>query len=150
MISISIWPTSIYILPKKITVLTVHGGNTAARIQNFLTGPRNDHQHLLQQALLLIIVSVFNIGSDGLLSASLNPNYFERGGGLPPGDTKDMYETPDGYLYVSGAFHTHTITIQSWSKRSINRDWRISLRCTYIGRMISEQQAYLGLKGFEK
>jgi 6-phosphogluconolactonase (cycloisomerase 2 family) len=146
---------------KEDNSVTVHDGNTASKVQNFPTGPRNDEacwtlvstdkQHLFTASFSSNIVSVFNIGSDGLLSKSLDPNYFERSGGLPPGDTKDMYMTPDGYLYVSGAFHTHTLTTFSvGANGALSEVSGSPYPVPSSFWMIGAQQAYLGLTGFEK
>ncbi len=94
---------------------------------------------------------MFDIGADNWISQSLNPNFFARGGGIPTGDAKDMYEAPGGHLYVLGAFQTHTVTVFN---RAANGALTEQAGSPYrvpssAGRSMTEH-AYLGLTGFER
>jgi 6-phosphogluconolactonase (cycloisomerase 2 family) len=146
---------------KENNSLTVHDGTTAAKLQNFATGGRNDegcwtHVSLDRTKLYVAsfgenIVSVFNIGPNNQLSQSLNPNFFVRGGNLPMGDTKDMYETPGGYLYVLGAFQSHSVTIfKMGANGALTEEAGSPYRIPSSGGKTKEQHAFLGLTGFEK
>lgn len=146
---------------KENNSLTVHDGTSAAKIQNFATAGRNDEGcwtwvSLNKQKLFVAsfgenVVSVFDIGGDSKISQSLNPNFFQRGGGLPVGDTKDMHETPDGYLYVAGAFQSHSVT--TFKMAADGSLTEVSGSPYYIPSSLGktkEQHAFLGLTGFEK
>lgn len=146
---------------KEKNSLTVHDGTTAAKVQNFATAGRNDEgcwtwvsldkQHLYVASFGENVVSVFDIKSDGKIAKTLDPNFFTRRGGLPMGDTKDMHETPDGYLYVAGAFQSHTIT--TYKKASDGALSEVSGSPYAVPSSVGktkEQHAYLGLTGFER
>jgi hypothetical protein len=97
------------------------------------------------------VVSVFDINADGRLSQSLTPNSFPRRGGLPMGDTKDMYEAPGGHLYVSGAFQSHSVSIfRRAASGALTEEPGSPYRVpSSVGRS-KEEHAYLGLTGFER
>ena len=140
--------------------LTVHDGTTAAKIQNFPTGERNDEAcwtlvsrdktKLFVASFTENIVSVFDIGADNKLSKSLNPNFFLRSG-VPEEDTKDMYETPGNFLYVSGAFQSHSVsTFKIAANGALTEESGSPYRVPSSVGKTKEQHAFLGLTGFEK
>ena len=146
---------------KEKNSVTVHDGTTGAKVQNFATAGRNDEgcwtwvsldqKHLYVASFGENVVSVFNIGNDNKLTKTLSPNYFTRSGNLPMGDTKDMHESRDGYLYVSGAFQSHTLTT---FRRAANGTLVEVADSPYkvpssVGKT-KDQHAYLGLTGFDK
>jgi 6-phosphogluconolactonase (cycloisomerase 2 family) len=141
--------------------LTVHNGNTAAQVQNFATGNRNDEACWtwvsLDKSKLYVasfgenVISVFSILGTNLLAKTLEPNFFAKRGNLPPGDAKDLHESADGYLYNTGAYQSHTLSTFKTSASGIlteiaNSPYYIP---TSIGKT-KEQHAYLGLTGFDK
>jgi hypothetical protein len=141
--------------------LTVHNGNTAAQVQNFATGNRNDEACWtwvsLDKSKLYVasfgenVISVFSILGTNLLAKTLEPNFFAKRGNLPPGDAKDLHESADGYLYNTGAYQSHTLSTFRTSASGIlteiaNSPYYIP---TSIGKT-KEQHAYLGLTGFDK
>jgi 6-phosphogluconolactonase (cycloisomerase 2 family) len=146
---------------KENNSLTVHDGTTAAKVQNFATAGRNDEgcwtwvsldkRHLYVASFGENVVSVFDIKSDGKIAKTLDPNFFKRRGPIPMGDTKDMHESPDGYLYVAGAFQSHTIT--TYKKASNGALSEVSgspyMVPSSVGKT-KDQHAYLGLTGFER
>ena len=103
---------------KENNSVTVHDGTSAAKVQNFGTSDRNDEacwtwvsldkRKLHVASFTSNAVSSFDIDGDNKLAVSLNPNYVIRRN-VPLIDTKDMHEA-DGYLFVSGAFKSHTIS----------------------------------------
>ena len=146
---------------KEENSVTVHDGNTAEKIQNFGSADRNDEacwtwvsndkSHLYVVSFAQNVISVFNIGSDDKLEKSLDPNFFARKGNPPMGDTKDMYQSGDGYLYASGSFQTHSIaafkTAGSGALTEISGSpYAVP---SSVGKT-KEQHAYLGLTGFDK
>jgi hypothetical protein len=62
-----------------------------------------------------------------------------------------MHETTDGYLYVSGAFQSHTVTTFKTSLSGMLSEVAASPYYvpTSLGKT-KEQHAYLGLTGFDK
>lgn len=146
---------------KEDNSLTVHDGTTGAKIQNFATGGRNDegcwtlvsrdNKKLFVASFGENVVSVFDIGADNKLSQSLTPNLFGRQGGIPPGDTKDMYETPGSYLYVLGAFQSHSVaTFKVAANGALTEESGSPYRVPSSAGKTKEQHAFLGLTGFEK
>lgn len=146
---------------KEENSLTVHDGTTAAKIQNFATGGRNDEgcwtlvsrdkTKLFVASFAQNVVSVFDIGADNKLTKSLNPNFFARGGGIPEGDTKDMYETPGNFLYVLGAFQSHSVsTFKVAANGALSEESGSPYRVPSSVGKTKEQHAFLGLTGFEK
>lgn len=145
---------------KEANSLTVHDGATAAKIQNFKTGNRNDEacwtwvsldkHKLFVASFTENVVSTFDIGGNDQLSVSLNPNFFVRRN-VPPQDTKDMYETADGFLYVLGAFKSHSITVFKRASNGALSEIHASPYAipSSIGKT-HDEQAFLGLTGFEK
>ncbi len=140
--------------------LTVHDGSTGAKLQNFATAGRNDEACWtwvsLDQRKLYVAsfgsneVSVFDIGSDGRISQSLNPNFFARGGGLPMGDTKDMYEA-GGHLYVAGSFQSHSVSIfRRAASGALTEEPGSPYRVPSSAGRSKEEHAYLGLTGFDR
>jgi len=141
--------------------VTVHDGGTAAKVQNFATDVRNDEAcwtwvSLDQRKLYVAsfgsnVVSVFDINADGRLAQSLTPNSFPRRGGLPMGDTKDMYEAPGGHLYVLGAFQSHTVSVfDRAASGALSEQPGSPYRVPSSAGRSSAEHAYLGLTGFER
>jgi hypothetical protein len=146
---------------KESNSVTVHDGMTGAKVQNFATGGRNDEacwtwvsidkRKLYVASFGENVVSVFTILGNNLIEKTIEPNYFMRRGELPPGDTKDMHETADGYLYVSGAFQSHSITTFKTSSTGMLSEVKASPYYVPTSRGKSkEEHAYLGLTGFDK
>lgn len=146
---------------KENNSLTIHDGTTATKVQNFATAGRNDEgcwtwvsldeQHLYVASFNENVVSVFDIKNDGKIAQTLDPNFFTRRGDIPAGDTKDMHGTPDGFLYVSGAFQSHTVT--TYKKGANGALTEISgspYAVPSSAGKTKDQHAYLGLTGFEK
>ncbi len=141
--------------------LTVHDGTTAALMQNFATAGRNDEGcwtwMSLNKSKLYVasfganVISVFDVLGSRMLAKTLEPNFFPRKGNIPIGDTKDMHETSDGYMYVSGAFQSHTITTYKTSHSGALTEIAHSpyFVPTSLGKT-KEEHAYLGLTGFDK
>lgn len=141
--------------------VTVHDGNTAAKIQNFATGNTNDDeacwthvsadgQRLYVASFTGNIVSAFDIGSDNKLSVSLSPNFFMRRG-VPIPDTKDLYEASGGYLYVSGAFQSHSISIfKMGSGGALSEQPGSPYHIPSSVGKSKEEQSFLGLTGFDR
>jgi len=145
---------------KEDNSVTVLDGNTGAKLQNFESGNRNDEacwtwvsnnkSKLYVVSFAENVVSVFDIAADNKLHKTLSPNYFTRAGNIPMGDSKDMYQADD-YLYVSGAFQTHTLSVFKMSNSGALNELSGSPYAvpSSIGKT-KEQHAYLGLTGFEK
>ncbi|MEJ7680999.1 MAG: hypothetical protein WKG06_24735 [Segetibacter sp.] len=141
--------------------LTVHDGTTGAKVQHFATAGRNDEGCwtwvTIDKNKLYVAsfggngVSAFTILSNNLIEKTLEPNFFKRSGQLPTGDTKDMHETSDGYLYVSGAFQSHTLT--TFKTSASGKLSEVTGSPYYVpasqGKS-KEEHAYLGLTGFDK
>ncbi len=145
---------------KETNSLTVHDV-TGAKVQHFATAGRNDEgcwtwvsidKHKLYVASFgENVVSTFSILSDNLLEKTLEPNFFKRRGQLPTGDTKDMHETTDGYLFVSGAFQSHSLTTFKTSSTGMLSE--VTGSPYYVPASLGkskEEHAYLGLTGFDK
>lgn len=140
--------------------LTVHDGTTAVKVQHFATGKRNDEacwtwvsldkQKLFVASFTENVVSSFDINGNNLLSVSLNPNYFYRRG-VPPQDTKDMLETSDGYLFVSGAFKSHAITtFKRLPNGALSEISESPYAIPSLAGKTHDEAAFLGLTGFDK
>ena len=147
---------------KEANSLTVHNGNTAAKVQNFATAGRNDEgcwtwvsndkSKLYVASFGENTVSVFDILGTNLLAKTLTPNFFYRRGNLPIGDTKDMHEA-DGYLYVIGAFQSHTVSIFKTSASGVLSELFVGASPYFVPTSLGktkEQHAYLGLTGFDR
>lgn len=146
---------------KEASSLTVHNATTAAKVQNFATAGRNDEGCWtwvsLDKSKLYVasfgenVVSSFSILGSNLVAKTIEPNFFKRRGNLPEGDTKDMYETSDGFLYVSGAFQSHTITTFKTYPGGglIEVPGSPYYVPTSVGKS-KDEHAYLGLTGFDK
>jgi len=146
---------------KEANSLTVHNSATGAKVQNFATAGRKDEgcwtwvsidkRKLYVASFGENVVSAFSIAANNQLEKTLEPNFFARRGQLPVGDTKDMHETTDGYLYVSGAFQSHTVTTFKTSLSGMLSEVAASPYYvpTSFGKT-KEQHAYLGLTGFDK
>lgn len=146
---------------KESNSLTVHNGTTGEKLQNFATAGRNDEgcwtwvsidRHKLYVASFGANgISSFTIKSDNLLEKTLDPNFFMRRGDLPTGDTKDMHETTDGHLFVTGAFQSHTVTTFSTSSNGTLTEINHSPYYvpTSFGKS-KEDHSYLGLTGIDK
>ncbi|MEO7393345.1 MAG: hypothetical protein ABIU11_00305 [Chitinophagaceae bacterium] len=141
--------------------LTVHNGTTAAQVQNFATGGRNDEGCWtwvsLDKSKLYVasfgenVISVFNILDNNLVAKTLDPNFFQKRGNLPIGDAKDLHETKDGHLYNTGAFQSHTVS--TFKKSSNGGLTEIGNSPYYVPASIGktkEQHAYLGFTGFDR
>lgn len=98
---------------------------------------------------LLRPMGTFDIAADGTLSVSLNPNSVVRRG-APPSDTKDMYQTPDDYLYVAG-LQTHGVSIfRIGADGARTEEPGSPYAIPSSAGTTSDQQAFIGLTGFEK
>jgi 6-phosphogluconolactonase (cycloisomerase 2 family) len=146
---------------KEANSVTVHDGTTAAKVQNLASGGRNDEACWswvsLDKTKFFVasfgenIVSVYNMGADNKLTASLSPNFFARSGGLPMGDTKDMHQSIDGYLNVVGAYQSHTVTtFRIAANGSLSEVAGSPYSIPSSAGKTKEQQAFLGLTGFDK
>lgn len=146
---------------KEDNSVTVHDGTTAAKVQNFSSAGRNDEAcwtwvSLDRSKLYVVsfaenVVSVFDIGADNKLVKTLTPNFFARAGNPPMGDSKDLYQTNDGYLYVSGAFQTHSVAVfKMAASGSLSEVSGSPYAIPSSAGKTKEQHAFLGLTGFEK
>jgi hypothetical protein len=145
---------------KENNSLTVHDGTTAAKVQNFGTSDRNDEacwtwvsldkRKLHVASFTSNAVSTFDIGANNLLSVSLNPNFVIRSG-VPLVDTKDMHEA-DGYLFVSGAFKSHSISTfrRNASTGALTEIPSSPYFIPSVAGKTPEQVAFMGLTGFDK
>ncbi|MEP6948096.1 MAG: hypothetical protein ABI863_02425 [Ginsengibacter sp.] len=145
---------------KEDNSVTVHDGNTATKVQNFGTADRNDEacwtwvslnkKNLYVASFTGNDVSVFDIGADNKLSVSLHPNFVVRRG-VPLIDTKDIHEA-GCYLYVSGAFQSHTISIfkRNENTGAITETSSSPYHIPSVAGTTSMQVAFLGLTGFDK
>lgn len=142
--------------------VTVHNAGNAAMMQNFATGAArndeacwtwvsNDKSKLFVVSFSSNEVSVFDIGADGRLAKSLNPNYFARQGGIPMADSKDLYQASDGYLYVSGAFKTHSVAAFRVGGNGALTELPASpYRVPSSAGKTDMEHAFIGLTGFDK
>jgi 6-phosphogluconolactonase (cycloisomerase 2 family) len=146
---------------KEANSVTVHDGATAAKVQNFASGGRNDEacwtwvtndrSKLLVASFGENVVSVFDIGSDNKLKVSLSPNFFVRRGGLPMGDTKDLHQSGDGNLYVVGAYQSHTVsTFKVSPNGTLSEVTNSPYAIPSSAGKTKDQHAFLGLTGFDK
>lgn len=145
---------------KEDNSVTVHDGTTAAKVQNFPSGIRNDEacwtlvsldqRRLFTASFASNEVSTFDIAGDGTLSVSLNPNSVVRRN-VPMPDTKDMYQTPDGFLYVAGAFLSHTVSVfRIGGDGALTEEPGSPYAVPSSAGTTSDQQAFIGLIGFER
>lgn len=145
---------------KETNSVTVHDGTMGAKVQNFGTGDRNDeacwtlvsldNRRLFTASFSSNAVSTFDIGGDGRLSVSLSPNSVVRRA-APPQDAKDMYQTRDGFLYVAGAFKSHSVSVfRIGADGSLSEQAGSPYAIPSSAGMTSMQQAFIGLTGFEK
>lgn len=146
---------------KEANSLTVHDGVTASKMQNFATAGRNDEGCWtwvsIDKSKLYVasfgenVISAFTIAGNNLLQKTLDPNFFKRSGGLPTGDTKDIHETSDGHLFVSGAFQSHSVTtFKTSSSGSLSEINKSPYYVPTSAGKTKEEHAYLGLTGFDK
>lgn len=147
---------------KEDNSVTVHNSGTAAKVQNFATGAArndeacwtwvsNDKSKLFVVSFASNEVNVFDIGGDGKLSKSLSPNYFARQGGIPMADSKDLYQSSDGYLYVSGAFMTHSVAAFTVGGNGALSELSASpYRVPSSTGKTDKEHAFIGLTGFDK
>lgn len=145
---------------KEDNSITVHDANTAAKVQNFGTSDRNDEacwtyvsldkRKLHTASFTSNAVSSFDIGADDKLSVSLHPNYIVRRG-VPLEDTKDMHEA-GGYLYVSGAFISHSISTfrRNASTGALTEIPSSPYHIPSVAGKTHDQVAFMGLTGFDK
>ncbi len=145
---------------KEDNSVTVHDGNTAAKVQNFGTSDRNDEacwtwvsldkRKLHVASFTSNAVSTFDIGEGGKLSVSLHPNFVIRRG-VPLIDTKDIHEA-GGYLYVSGAFQSHTISIfkRNENTGALSETSASPYHIPSVAGKTKEQVAFMGLTGFDR
>lgn len=145
---------------KEANSVTVHDGTSAAKIQNFATSDRNDEacwalvsldkRKFYSASFTSNDVSVFDIGTDNKLAVPFSPNFVHRRG-VPPQDTKDMYETA-GYLYVSGAFKSHSIStfLRNPATGALLENYASPYVIPSSIGKTNDQQAFLGLTGFDK
>lgn len=140
--------------------LTVHDGTTGAKVQNFATGGANDEacwtlvsldkQKLYVASFGQNVVSVFDINAENRISRSLKPNFFTRRD-VPAYDTKDMYETPGGHLYVLGAYQSHSVSVFNRAADGVLAEQSGSpYRVPSSTGKTKEQHAFIGLVGIEK
>lgn len=140
--------------------VTVHDGTTGAKVQNFATGSRNDEAcwtlvsrdrtKLFTASFTSNDISTFDIGTDGRLAVSLNPNSVVRRA-APPQDTKEMYQSADGYLYVAGAFKSHSVAIFRVAANGALTELANSpFPVPSSTGKTNMEQAYIGLTGFDK
>ena len=99
------------------------------------------------------MISEFNVGSAGDVSAvgsGSETTFASRAAGTPPGDTKDMYITPDGeHMYVLGAYQTFTISsydVSSSGGLTLSDEYDVEA-ATATG---PGAYNFLGLTGFDK
>ncbi len=82
---------------------------------------------------------------------TLTPNFFARAGNPPMADSKDLYQTNDGYLYVSGAFQTHAVAVFKMAASGALTEVSGSpFAIPSSAGKTKEQHAFLGFTGFEK
>lgn len=122
--------------------VTVHDGTTAAKGQNFPTSDRNDEacwtwvsldrQRLFTASFTSNAVSTFDIGGDGKLSVSLNPNSVVRRGVPMPdtqGDVPDAGRVP---LRGGSISESHGEQLQDRRRRRAVGAGRIALCRTFL------------------
>ncbi|MDQ6762323.1 MAG: hypothetical protein M3015_06820 [Bacteroidota bacterium] len=149
-------------LAKGDNSVTVHDGNTAEKLQNFATGSTTDNdeacwthitpdnKRLYVSSFTGNIVSLFNIGSDDKLSVSLTPNFVKRRN-VPMPDTKDIYEGSGGFLYVNGAFQSHSVTVfKMQGDGSLIEQPGSPYHIPSSAGKTSMEQSFIGLIGFDK
>ncbi len=98
------------------------------------------------------LISEFNINRKGAVTKvgrAPETAFTLRKNGTPPGDTKDMFITPDGkFMYVLGAYQTFTV-----SKFDIARTGSLALDNEYSVESATERGAgaynFLGLAGID-
>ncbi len=140
--------------------VTVHNSSTAALVQHFATGERNDEAcwtwisndktKLFISSFTGSIVSTFDIKPNQQLGVSLTPNFWRRKG-VPEEDTKDEYQSSDGYLYVSGAFKSHSVSIYTVAPNGALSEIQGSpYRVPSSKGKTKLEHAYIGLMGFDK
>lgn len=141
--------------------VTVHNSTTGAKVQNFSSADRNDEacwtwvsldrSKLFTASFATNYISVFDIGGDGKLSVSLSPNFFARGGSIPMADTKEMHQSADNYLYVAGAFKTHSVSIFKVGGNGALTEMSGSpYRIPSSSGKTEMEHAFIGLTGFDK
>lgn len=145
---------------KEDNSVTVHNGTTAAKVQNFATSNRNDEacwtwvslddRKLHTASFTSNDISSFDIGGSNLLSVSLQPNFVQRRG-VPMPDTKDMHEA-GGYLYVSGAFQSHSISTfrRNETTGALTEVPSSPYFIPSVKGKTPDQVAFMGLTGFDK
>ena len=145
---------------KEANSVTVHDGTSAAKIQNFATSDRNDEacwswvsldkRKFYSASFTSNDVSLFDIAADNRLAVPFSPNFVHRRGS-PPQDTKDMHETA-GFLYVSGAFKSHSIStfLRNPATGALIENYSSPYAIPSSVGKTNDEQAFLGLTGFDK
>lgn len=140
-----------------LTVLEVASG-AVTKSQNFNTAGENDIDEacwtLLNEAGNQLNVASFgantitrfNVNSNGTISQL--DKVATRGGVSPPGDTKDMYITPDGeYLYVLGAFQSFSIV--KFDNENLDNQTQDIYQTTSTQSLNTGENNFLGITGFD-
>jgi len=139
-------------------------GRTVRKVANFGTGDGADIDEACWALLspdggkLYVssfggnLISEFDVGRNGAVSIvgeGMETAYARRKAGTPPGDTKDMYITPDGkHMYVLGAYQTFTM-----SQYDLSESGSLTLVDEYPVDAATAKGAgaynFLGLVGFD-
>lgn len=92
-----------------------------------------------------------SIAAKDVSGNTLTPNFFAQAGNPPMADSKDLYQTNDGYLYVSGAFQTHSVAVfKMASSGALTEVSGSPFAIPSSAGKTKEQHAFLGFTGFEK
>ena len=95
---------------------------------------------------MLDTITRFNVNNDGSI-ANLD-KVATRGGISPPGDTKDMYITPDSeYLYVLGAYQTFSII--KFDNENLDNQTQDIYETTSAQSGSAGKNNFLGITGFD-
>ncbi|WP_133405822.1 beta-propeller fold lactonase family protein [Parashewanella tropica] len=145
-----------------LTELTV-GDTTVTKTQNFKTGPLGqdeacwtvlspDNKKLYVSSFGANSITPFTLKTDGTvdkkqafaLRSTVAPNM------APPGDTKDMYVTPDNkYLYVIGAFQSFTMNRFDVTPEGLKYVNQYTFEQTEKSQKNTGVHNFLGLVGFD-
>ena len=98
------------------------------------------------------IISEFDVDASGNVTKvgdGAETDFAERKADTPAGDTKDMYMTADGSMYVLGAYQTFTL-----SRFDVSESGALNFAEEYKVAAATEVGAgaynFLGLTGFDK
>jgi hypothetical protein len=144
-------------LDNSVTVLT-DNGSTVSKTGNFGATPTADINEACWTALSPAgdkvfvasfqtnLVSVYNTNGAGLSYSS----YATRGDLAPPGDSKELWVTPDGrYVYNLGSFQSYSINRFDLNGSSAVYKKQNILSTTSDGKGIPGKYNFLGLTGFD-